>query len=152
MSIPARPGRPLASAPAGREEANVRYACLVYFEAKDMEALSSAELKALQRASLDYDTDLARRGHLVLAQALQSPEAAVTVRVRSGKVSTTDGPFAETKEQLAGFFLVEARDLNEAVQLASQAPMARIGPIEVRPVFELSRAVEEADQAARSAS
>ncbi len=125
----------------------MKYACLVYFEAKDMEALSGAELLALQRASLDYDADLARRGHLVLAQALQSPDAAVTVRVRSGKVSTTDGPFAETKEQLAGFFLVEARDLNEAVQLASRAPMAGIGPIEVRPVFDVPAAVEEAERA-----
>ncbi len=122
----------------------MKYACLVYFEAKDMDALSEPELKALQRASYEYDMDLARRGYLVTAQALQSPDTAVTVRSRSGKVSTTDGPFAETKEQLAGFFLVEARDLNEAVQLASQAPMARIGPIEVRPTFELSRAVDAA--------
>ncbi len=125
----------------------MKYACLVYFEAKDMEALTSAELKALQRASYEYDMDLARRGHLVVAQALQSPDTAITVRARSGTVSTTDGPFAETKEQLAGFFLVEARDLNEAVQLAAQAPMARIGPIEVRPVFDLGAAVEGAERA-----
>ncbi len=116
----------------------MKYACLVYFEAKDMEALSSEESDALTRESLDYDRELARRGHLIAAQALQPPEAAITVRVRNGALSTTDGPFAETKEQLAGFVLVEARDLNEAVRLASRIPMARMGPIEVRPVLELS--------------
>ncbi len=116
----------------------MKYACLVYFEGSELASLTRAESDALTRDSLDYDRELDARGHLLLAHALQSPEEAITVRVRGGRMSTTDGPFAETKEQLGGFVLVEARDLNEAVQLASRIPRARIGCIEVRPVLELS--------------
>lgn len=115
----------------------MKYACLVCFEGKALAALSRSESDALTRESLDYDRELERRGHLVLAQALQSPDTAITVRVRNGKVSTTDGPFAETKEQIGGVVVVEARDLNEAVQVASRIPLARLGAIEVRPILEL---------------
>ncbi len=84
-----------------------------------------------------YDDALRKAGHLVVAHALQPVEAATTVRVRNGKLSTTDGPFAETKEQLGGFILIEARDLNEAIQVAAKIPLARRGSIEVRPIREI---------------
>ncbi len=92
-----------------------------------------------------YSDGLNRRGHRIASEALQPVGTAVTVRVRNGMLSVTDGPFAETKEQLAGFYLIEARDLNEAIRLASEIPPARIGCIEVRPVRELSldRMVQE---------
>jgi len=78
-----------------------------------------------------------KNGHHIAAEALQPVETATTVRVRDGKVSVTDGPFAETKEQLAGFYLIDAKDLDEAIRIASEIPPARIGSIEVRPVREL---------------
>ncbi len=115
----------------------MRYACLVCFEGSIFDTLTPAQKDALDRDSLDYDQELARRGHLVLADALQSPESAITVRVREGKLSTTDGPFAETKEQVGGVVIIEARDLNEAVQLAAGIPLARLGSIEVRPILEI---------------
>ena len=121
----------------------MRYACLVCFEGSIFDTLPPAQKEELDRDSLDYDQELARRGHLVLADALQSPETAITVRVRNGKLSTTDGPFAETKEQVGGVVIVEARDLNEAVQLAAGIPLARLGSIEVRPILEIAYPAEE---------
>ena len=117
----------------------MKYLCLVYFEGKALAALSPSEGAALTNESLAYDEDLGRSGHFVHAEALQSPQAAVTVRVRDGRLSTTDGPFAETKEQLGGFILVEARDLNEAIRIAAGIPLAKLGSIEVRPILELTR-------------
>lgn len=76
-------------------------------------------------------------GRMLAAEALQPVETATTVRLRGGKLSITDGPFAETKEQLAGFYLVDARDLNEALQIAGKIPAARVGSVEVRPVRQL---------------
>jgi hypothetical protein len=87
-----------------------------------------------------YDQALRNAGRCVASEALQPVHTARTVRVRHGKVSITDGPFAETKECLAGFYLIEAADLNDAVQIASQIPPARVGSIEVRPVRELTSA------------
>lgn len=115
----------------------MRYLCLVYFEPNALEALSPAEGAELTRKSLAYDEELRQSGHYIHSNALQSIDTATTVRVRNGKMSTTDGPFAETKEQLAGFYMIEARDLNEAIQLAAKIPPARAGSIEVRPVREL---------------
>jgi len=114
----------------------MKYACLVYVDPEQMDALTEAEGIALTDAAIDHDQELRQRGHLIYAQALQTPDKAVTVRIRNGKMSSTDGPFAETKEYLAGFLLIEARDLNEAIQLASTAPMAQF-TIEVRPYLEL---------------
>ena len=96
-------------------------------------------MQGLVDAHLDYDDVLRRSGHFILGQALQSTETAVTVRVRNGKLSVTDGPFAETKEQLAGIILIEAPDLDDALQVAAKIPSARLGTIEVRPVWELTR-------------
>jgi hypothetical protein len=115
----------------------MKYACLVYVEEAAMAALSPEEGVRLVDDSLDYDTELARSGNFLLGQALQAPASAVTLRVRNGRMSSTDGPFAETKEHLAGFVLIEARDFNEAIRLAAGIPMARVGSIEVRPFLDL---------------
>ena len=115
----------------------MKYICLVYLVEKDMSAMSKKEADACIEESLAYDDDLRKTGHFLVAHALQPVEAATTIRVRSGKLSTTDGPFAETKEQLGGFILIDARDLNEAIQVAAKIPMARHGSIEVRPVREI---------------
>jgi hypothetical protein len=108
----------------------MKYLCLVYMEERLVDAVPVSDCIA-------YGESLRTSGHHVAAEALQPVEAATTVRVRNGRVAMTDGPFAETKEQLAGFYLVEARDLNEAVQLAAKIPPARVGTIEVRPVRQL---------------
>ena len=115
----------------------MKYICLVYLVEKDMSAMTKKEADACTEESLAYDDGLRKSGHFVAAHALQPVEAATTIRVRSGKLSTTDGPFAETKEQLGGFILIEARDLNEAMQVAAKIPMARHGSIEVRPIREI---------------
>ena len=117
----------------------MKYLCLVYFEGKHLAALSKSEDIALTNESIAYDEELQRSGHYITSQALQSPEAATTVRMRNSKVSTTDGPFAETKEQLGGFVLIEARDLNEAIQVAAGIPLAKLGSIEVRPILQLEK-------------
>jgi hypothetical protein len=101
--------------------------------------LSRAEWDALRRETLDYVEELRRSGRLLVAHALQSVRSATTVRVRHDRLLTTDGPFAETKETLGGFFLIEVRDLNEALQVAAKWPSARLGSIEVRPVEESLR-------------
>ncbi|MEJ2088465.1 MAG: YciI family protein [Gammaproteobacteria bacterium] len=110
------------------------YLCLAYEEEARLNALSPGEWESLRNATLTYVEELDRKGHLIRTHPLQSVRTAVTVRVRQGRLTTTDGPFAETKEQLGGFFLIEAVDLNEAIQLAANWPSARIGSVEVRPV------------------
>jgi hypothetical protein len=116
----------------------MEYLCQVWLPAKELDALSKSEMERIDRESMAYDDELERGGHLIIAQALQPVSAAVTVRVRDGRMSTTDGPFAETKEQLGGFILIEARDLNEAIQLAAKIPLARYGSIEVRPIMKIA--------------
>jgi hypothetical protein len=117
----------------------MKYLCLVYIEEKKLDALSKSELDALIAESLAYDEVLQKSGHLIVAQALQPVQTARTLRVRNGKLFTTDGPFAETKEQLGGFVFIDARDLNDAIQVASKIPPARLGSIEVRPIMELEQ-------------
>jgi hypothetical protein len=117
----------------------MRYLCLVYIEEGKLAALSKDAFATLVSDALDYADELKRGGHWLAHDALQPVSAAVTVRRHDGKVSVHDGPFAETKEQLGGFILIEARDLNEAIQLASRIPMTRIGSIEVRPVADLGQ-------------
>ena len=112
----------------------MKYICLAYEEEERLNALSRDEWDDLRRETLAYVEDLRHRGYLISAEPLKSVRTATTVRVRNGKTSLTDGPFAETKEQLGGFFLINARDLNEAVQVASKWPSARLGSIEVRPI------------------
>ena len=109
----------------------MKYLCLVYGEEKKIGAMSDDECMA-------YDEALRKRGQCLASEALQPVQTATTVRVRNGKVSISDGPFAETNEQLAGFYLVDARDLNDAIQIASEIPPARVGSVEVRPIRELT--------------
>jgi hypothetical protein len=109
----------------------MKYLCLVYLEEQKLHAVPDRECA-------DCGDGLRKGGHLLAAEALQPIETATTVRVRNGKTSVTDGPFAETKEQLAGFYLIEARDLNDAIQVAAKIPPAREGSVEVRPVRELA--------------
>jgi hypothetical protein len=112
----------------------MKYLCLAYEEEKKLNALSKNEWGALRDETLAYVEELRKNGCLIAAEPLQSVRTAKTVRVRDGKVSRTDGPFAETKETLGGFFLINARNLNEAIAVASKWPSARLGSIEVRPI------------------
>jgi hypothetical protein len=114
----------------------MKYLCLAYEEENRLNSLSRTEWEALRRETLDYLEELGQKGYLISAEPLQSVQTATTVRVRNGKLSITDGPFAETKETLGGFFLIDAADLNEALKIASRWPSARLGSIEVRPVEE----------------
>jgi hypothetical protein len=114
----------------------MKYLCLAYEEETTLNALSRSEWGKLREQTLAYVEELRRRGCLISAEALQAVRTATTVRVRNGKTTITDGPFAETKETLGGFFLVDARDLNEAIKVASKWPSARLGSIEVRPLEE----------------
>ena len=119
----------------------MRYLCLVYYDEKKLESLPKGEVDALVAESLDYSETLRKSGHYVASHALQSVESATTIRRGpNGKLSMTDGPFAETKEQLGGFILIEAKDLNEAMQVAEKMPSGRLGCIEVRPIRELTAA------------
>ena len=115
----------------------MKYLCLVYFEPGALAHLSPDEHAALDRESLAYDAELARRGHFIAASALQPVALASTIRRRSGKPVVMDGPFAETKEVLGGFIFVEARDMDEALEIASHIPVGRYGAIEVRPEMEM---------------
>jgi len=114
----------------------MKYLCLACEEERTLNALGPDEWDALRRETLAYVEALRQGGHLVIAEALQSARTAATLRVRGGKLLVTDGPFAETKEIVGGFFLIEARDRDEAIRLASRWPSARLGSIEVRPVQE----------------
>ena len=116
----------------------MKYLCMVIVDEKKLNAMSESASQALDDESLAYDDTLRAGGHFLAAQALESVQAATTVRLRGGKVSITDGPFAETNEQIGGFILIEAKDLNEAIQLASKIPAIRLGGIEVRPIKELT--------------
>ncbi|MBB3591931.1 hypothetical protein FHX08_002275 [Rhizobium sp. BK529] len=114
----------------------MKYLCQVWFDGSMLSAMSDEEKNKLDGDSLGYDRDLAGSGHLIVAQALQPPQSAVTVRVRGGEMSVTDGPFIETKEALGGFILIEAKDLNDAIRVAAGIPLAKLGAIEVRPIHE----------------
>ncbi|MBZ9792777.1 YciI family protein [Rhizobium sp. 3T7] len=115
----------------------MKYLCQVWFEPAKLEAMTDEEKRNLDRASLTYDDDLITSGHMLAAHALQSPQNAVTVRVRNDEMSVTDGPYAETKEQLGGFILIDAKDLNDAIRVAAGIPLAKLGSIEVRPIYDI---------------
>ncbi|MBL8022588.1 MAG: YciI family protein [Leptospirales bacterium] len=112
----------------------MKYICLAYEDEKILNNLTAGEWHSLRDETVAYLTELQKKGHILAAEALQSINHATTVRMRGGKINLSDGPFAETKEQLGGFLLIEARDLNEAIQIASKWPSARFGSIEVRPI------------------
>jgi hypothetical protein len=115
----------------------MKYLCMAIVDEKKLAAMPEAAAQALTDESLAYDKSLKDRGHYITAQALESVNAATMVRIRNGKVTVTDGPFAETNEQIGGFILIEAKDLNEAIQVASKIPAIQLGGIEVRPIKEL---------------
>jgi hypothetical protein len=115
----------------------VQYLCLIYSDESQWSKLPKEEYDRLVHEYLGYMDDIRKSGHYLGCNRLQPTGAATTVRVRGGQLTATDGPFAETKEQLGGYFLVQARDLNEAIQIAGRIPGARYGSIEVRPVREV---------------
>ena len=115
----------------------MKYLCMAYESEEKLNGLSRGEWDALRRETLDYVDAIRQSGHLIVTHALKSAQTATTLQVRGGKLLMTDGPFAEAKEQLGGFFLIEAKDLNEAIQIAAKWPSARLGSIEVRPIEEV---------------
>jgi hypothetical protein len=115
----------------------MKYLCLIYASEEHLDGVPVEVRAAVERECLHYEQDLQRSGILLGVQALQPVRTAATLRVHGGGVSITDGPFAETKEQLAGFYLIDARDLNDAIRLAARIPPARLGCVEVRPIREL---------------
>ena len=117
----------------------MKYLCLVYAREALLEALSDGASAALAAESIACDEELALRGHLVLSHALQRVKHARVVQLRQGRMSRRDGPFVETRDPLQGFILVEADDLNAAIQVAARVPLARMGSIEVRPVARVDR-------------
>jgi len=116
----------------------MKYLCMIFFDEKKLDALPEQEYEALVNESLAYDDALRSSGHLLANQALQSVHAATTIRPRGGKMAISDGPFAETKEQIGGFIPIAARDLDEAIKLASGIPSVRPGGVEIRPIKELT--------------
>ncbi len=116
----------------------MKFMFMIYHDENVLNALPEEQMQALIDSALDYDETIRQSGHYVVSNALQPARTARTIRVRGTKVSTTDGPFAETKEQLGGFFLIEAKNIDEACEVASRFPPARVGIIEVRPVQELT--------------
>ncbi|HWN85908.1 MAG TPA: YciI family protein [Vicinamibacterales bacterium] len=116
----------------------MRYLCLIYDEEKKLGAMSKSESDAFMGEYFAFTEDIKKSGHYLGGEALQPVNTATSVRVRSGKMSTTDGPFAETKEQLGGYYLIEAKDLNDALQVASRIPSAKFGTVEVRPIQDFS--------------
>ena len=119
------------------KETALHYLCLIYSDESQWPALPKPEYDQVLGEYLAYLEDVRKSGHYLGCNRLQPTSSATTVRVRNGRMAATDGPFAETKEQLGGYFLLEARDLNEAIQLAARIPGARYGCIEVRPVMEV---------------
>ena len=115
----------------------MKYLCLIYGEEARRATMSKEQGDAMRSEYMAYTDDIRKSGHWLGGEALQPTQTATTIRVREGKVSTTDGPFAETKEQLGGFYMVEAKDLNDAIQVASRIPGAKHGSIEVRPVMSI---------------
>lgn len=121
----------------------MKYVCLCYSSEAEFEKLPERELEAIAVDQVAYDAALRRDGYVIASEALEPVGSATTVRVRNGHVAVVDGPFAETKEQLGGFFLIEARDLNDAIRVASRFPSARYGSIEVRPVWPIREYVRK---------
>jgi hypothetical protein len=131
-----------------RRSVPMKYLCTVYVDEAKFDTMSEGERATLDEASLASNDELRRRGHLIAASALQPVATATTVRVRNGRMSAVDGPFAETNEQLGGFVFIEARDLNEAIQVAGSLPVAAVGSIEVRPERDLVQIVQDRETSA----
>jgi hypothetical protein len=124
----------------------MRYFCLGYIEEKKWDSMSERERNAMLDECFAYDDVLRKNGHFAGGEALQSARNAITLRWQNGKVSITDGPYAETKEQLGGILVLEATDLNHAIQLMSKHPGVKAGPFEIRPVADLTEMIRESVQ------
>ena len=116
----------------------MKYLCLIYDDEQQMMKRPRDETGKMSADYMTYTEGIRKSGHYLGGNALQPTHTATTVRSRGGKISTTDGPFAETKEQLGGYYLIEAKDLNDAIQVASRIPSAKFGSIEVRPIHEFT--------------
>jgi hypothetical protein len=149
MNDPARKAVPLA--PTHRRR-TMRYICLGYLEPGKFEGMTEDERDATFDECFEYNDHLRANGHVAAEVPLQPPETAVTLYWKNGKVATTDGPYAETKEQLAGLLILEARDLNHAIQLISQHPGMKLGTNEIRPVADLSEIKKESERRRRKDS
>lgn len=130
----------------------MKYICLGYIEPNKFESMSDAERNAMVDECCNYDDFLRKNGHFAGGEALQPPYTATTLRWKNGKVAITDGPYAETKEQIGGILILEARDLNHAIQLMSNHPGVKAGPFEIRPVADLSAMIRESEQRRARAS
>jgi len=126
----------------------MKYLCLIYENEKNWETMPQSDAEAIMKEYFAFTEDIRKNGKYVAGEALQPTPTATTVRVRNGKISTTDGPFVETKEQLGGFYLIDATDLNDAIQVAARIPSARLGSIEVRPVVDFSTEAAKREEAA----
>jgi hypothetical protein len=115
----------------------MKYLCLIYLDEEQLGAMPEPEMSSLNARHLELNGELAKSGHFIEAEALEPGSSATCIRVRNGRTTLIDGPYAETKEMIAGFYFIEARDLNEAIQVASRFPSAPLGTIEVRPCRDL---------------
>ncbi len=125
----------------------MKYLCLIYDTESRWATMSRDEGSRIMKEYFTFTDDIRKSGHMIAGDSLMPTSAATTVRIRNGKLGTTDGPFAETKEQLGGYYLIEAKDLNEAIQIAAKIPSARLGGVEVRPVVDFSQESAKREQA-----
>jgi hypothetical protein len=135
----------------GNKEEFMKYICLGYIEQGKFENMSESERNTMLDECFTYDDELRKNGHFAAGEALQPANTAMTVYWKNGKVAVTDGPYAETKEQLGGIQVLEARDLNHAIQLISQSPGVKLqcGTIEIRPAADISEIVRESERRRR---
>ena len=124
----------------------MKFICLGYIEPNKFETMSESERNAMVDECFTYDDELRKNGHFAGGEALQGPQTATTLRWKSGRVSVADGPYAETKEQIGGILVLEARDLNHAIQLMSKHPGVKAGPFEIRPAADLSGMIRESER------
>jgi len=133
------------------EEAMMRYVCLGYVETNKMETMRESERNAIIDECMAYDDVLRKNGHFAGGEPLQSPQTAKTLRWKKGKLRVIDGPFAETKEAIGGILLLEAQDMDHAIELMSKHPGVKIGPFEIRPVADFAEIIRESEQRRRLA-
>jgi hypothetical protein len=131
----------------------MKYICLGYIQPGKFENMSESERSTMLDECFNYDDELRKNGHFAAGEALQPPNTAMTVYWKNGKVAVTDGPYAETKEQLGGILVLEARDLNHAIQVISQHPAVKYGtPFEIRPAADLNEMMKESEQRRRTST
>jgi hypothetical protein len=127
----------------------MKYICLGYIQPGTFENMSESERNAMLDECFSYDDELRKNEHFAAGEVLQPPNTAMTLSWKNGKVVVTDGPYAETKEQIGGILVLEARDLNHAIQLISQHPGVKYGPFEIRPAADLNEMIQESKQRRR---